>query len=159
MTITQWRNMISTKAETKHTERLIAECIKTANGTETVKTKTKTIHEEITKSTYKRSPRPELLLLSKYEAKTIIIARYGMIECGMNFKGSMQVVCDQCKTYDDENHRLNHCTKLRSINYIDCDTGIDFNTVYSNDPETLRTIIGRLETIWNTKTAHGSMIR
>ena len=74
---------------------LIAECIKTDNENETIKTKTKTIHEEITKSTYKRALRPELLHFSKYETKTIIIGRYGMLECGMNYKGSMQEVCDQ----------------------------------------------------------------
>ena len=155
----EWKKMIGALTETKHKERLIAECIKTDNGYETIKTKTKTIHEEITKSTYKRALRPELLHFSKYETKTIIIARYGMLECGMNYKGSMQEVCDQCKIKDDENHRLNYCIKLREINYVDCETKIGFENVYSNDPEILRSIIKRLENIWNTKTAHGSMKR
>ena len=156
---TDWKNIISTIAEKKHTERLLSDCTSTVNNTESVKTKTKTIHEDITRSTYKRTPRPELLHFSKYETKTTIIARYGMLECGTNYKGTMQEKCDQCKVKDDENHRLNYCVKLRGINFVDCDTKIEFNNIYSNDPEVLRTIIKRLGNIWNTKTAHGTMIR
>ena len=40
-----------------------------------------------------------------------------MLECGLNFKGSMKPECVACGCPDDEEHRLNHCIKCEHNNF------------------------------------------
>ena len=106
---------------------------------------------------YKRTAQPEILQCTKNDAKTIIIARFGMLECGHNLKGTMKEICTKCNVTDDENHRLNVCSKLKVTNTeTDVSTPIEFNDVYSNDSTTLRNIIKVIKQQWNTVTAHGT---
>ena len=56
-----------------------------------------------------------------------------MLGCGRNFKGNKPKICSQCKTIDDENHRLNYCIKYRETNLYDCDVKEDFQKVFSSD--------------------------
>ena len=121
------------------------------------KTKTAKIFKEITKPAYKRKPQIEILNSTKHEAKTIMIARFGMLECGMNNKGSMKEICEQCKSQDNENHRLNYCPKWRDINFHDYTEKIDFELVNSKDIDILRKTCEKISKVWNTKSAHGSM--
>ena len=68
---------------------------------------------------YERKPCEEILSCTKQETKTIVIARFGMLECGRNFKGSNSITCNESSTVDDEEHRLNYCKKFRAMNYYD----------------------------------------
>ena len=80
----------------------------------------------------------------------------GMLECGKNYKGSLDALCKTCKVSDNENHRLNDCTTHRKNN----DTPfarVKFDDIYSCDKNVLIDIMKSIEVIWNTKTAHGSM--
>ena len=81
-----------------------------------------------------------------------------MLECGKNFKGSMKHMCVQCDKVDDENHRINHCPKWKESNLVESDKKIDFSLIYSNDIDVIRSIILPIERVWNTKTAHGTMM-
>ena len=108
-------------------------------------------------SEYTRKPQREILYLTKNETKTLIIARYRMLECGINYKGTMKSQCDLCNCEDEENHQLNICERWRQYNFIDNDNIVDFNDVYSDDIETLRSIIEKITHLWNTKNAHGTM--
>ena len=81
-----------------------------------------------------------------------------MLECGKNFKGSMKQMCAQCDKVDDENHRINHCPKWKESNLVESDKKIDFSLIYSNDIDVIRSIILPIERVWNTKTAHGTMM-
>ena len=105
---------------------------------------------------YQRTPRDEIMLCDKHETKKLIIARFGMLECGSNFKGSLKELCSHCDL-DNENHRLNDCMKFRESNYYDNDEKVQFEKVYSNDMETIKDIIPKIEKTWNTKRAHGTM--
>ena len=80
-----------------------------------------------------------------------------MLGCGRNFKGNKPEICSQCKTIDDENHRLNYCIKFRETNLYDCDVKEDFQIVFSSDIVVLREILPKIQKIWNCKTAHGTM--
>ena len=80
-----------------------------------------------------------------------------MLECGKNFKGSFRQTCEECNGIDDENHSLNHCIKLKSINLYNDSVKTDFNLIHCDDIDVLRSIMPLIETIWNTKTAHGTM--
>ena len=106
---------------------------------------------------YVREPEKEILQMTKKEAKTIIIARYGMLECGKNFKGTAQTICEMCNVLDDESHRLNNCIKWKERNLFDSDEKVNFNDVYSNDIRIVRNIIPLIQSLWNVKNAHGTM--
>ena len=97
------------------------------------------------------------MLCSKQETKTILISRFGMLECGKNYKGTSGNVCRECQIIDDENHRMNHCTKFREMNHCDSETKVNFNLIYSNNFEVLRGIIPEITEVWNLRNATGTM--
>ena len=148
---------VEEKIEIQNKKRLIEECYKETNGTRSRKTKTKHIVDEIEGEEYQRQPAKILTHLNKQQTKTLVIARFHMLECGSNFKGSQCEICQTCKVQDDENHRLNYCKKYRLINRFDIDEKFPFENIYSTDVETIRQSIEVIEKIWNTKNAHGTM--
>ena len=143
--------------EEKNKERMKNDLYKDENGTSMPKTKTKSIINKISNSEYTRGPVKEILQSSKYEAKTIIIARYGMLECGSNFKGTMNPHCRTCNTKDDENHRMNECPTWRKGNLDGISENIDFHKIYDEDIDMIRPLIDKIGQIWNTKNAHGNI--
>ena len=152
MTLRAWKTLVTRKVEIKNTQRLRDDCYKTSEGIRTPKTKTAHIIEKIESPTYQRKTLDELKGLTKHETKTIIIARFGMLECGSNFKGSMGNICKKCSVTDDENHRLNTCS-----NYNASPAYVNFDDIYSCDVNVLTDVIKGIEELWNTKTAHGTM--
>ena len=129
------------------------------DGERTKKTKTKTAHiiEKIEKETYKREPKDSIVRLSKQDTKLLLLARFGMLDCGMNFKNSTNPICETCTSPDDEEHRLNSCVKYREINFYDCDNNVPFDRVFTNDTESLKMIFERIALVWYVKTGKGSM--
>ena len=99
--------------------------------------------------------------MTKLEAKTVITARFGMLECGKNHKGTLSLKCSTCDIIDDENHRLNDCPNWqhRNLHNSNEDERIDFNKIFSNDMCILREIIPVIQNLWNVKSAHGTMYR
>ena len=69
--------------------RILKDCHKMENGVSIPKTKTAHIIEHIQSETYVRKPQLDVTKCSKQETKSIIIARFGVLECGWNFKGTM----------------------------------------------------------------------
>ena len=153
----QWKRAVDTRIEIKNRTRLINDLHKTENNIRTRKTKTAHIVDKVEELTYIRQPIPELSFYNKQETKTLMIARFGMLECGKNFKGSMRETCSKCDVIDDENHRLNHCTIYRNVNLFDTQQKIDFFDVHSTDVNTVKTAIKHIENVWNVTNAHGSM--
>ena len=143
--------------EEKNKERLKNDLYKNENGTSIPKTKTMSIINKIANAEYIRGPEKEVLQSSKYEAKTIIIARYGMLECGNNFKGTLSPHCRTCNTKDDENHRLNECPLWKDSNLGGAGKSIDFQKIYDADIDVLRPLVDKIGQIWNTKNAHGNI--
>ena len=157
MTQRQWSNLVKEKVEAKNRKRLYDDCHKTVNGVQVAKTKTARIPNNLLSDTYERKPCDEILLCTKQETKTIIIARFGMLQCGRNFKGDNSVTCSTCSVVDDEEHRLNHCVKYRTMNYYDHEDKLPFENIFSTDVEVLRNIIPRIQNVWDTNCAHGTM--
>ena len=81
-----------------------------------------------------------------------------MLECGKNFKGSLKELCNDCSSIDDENHRLNHCIKWGDTNLYNEIDKVDIDLIYSHDINVLRCVTSKVENVWNTKTAHGTMM-
>ena len=79
---------------------------------------------------YKIGPIREILSLTKHECKILMIARFGMLECGKNFRGTITENCVTCNESDDEEHRLNKCTKYSNINHINDTEVILFDTIF-----------------------------
>ena len=149
----RWKNMVSFALEQKNTERLNNNLYKIENGQRVPKTKTRSIAITMSESVYTRKPDPTILQ-TKQITKTILIARYGMLDCGNNFKGKGGANCVTCNKVDDENHRLNESPKW--IN-VDIDERIDFDLIYCTDIEKIHPVLTRVNQLWNTKCAHGSM--
>ena len=157
LTKRQWTRIVKEKIETKNKRRLLDDCYKTENGTTTLKTKTAHLASILREDNYERSPQKELALCTKQETKTLIIARFGMLECGVNFKGTMREICRTCNTLDNEHHRLNECTNYRELNFSNEDTKVNFQDVFSTDINVLRNVIPKIQQVWNVKNAHGTM--
>ena len=155
----EWKNEVSEKIEVKNRKRLIEECHKMTDGVKTRKTKTSHIVDPLLADTYSREPIPELNNLTKQETKTCIIARYKMLECGVNFRNSINTICPTCKKTDNEDHRLNYCIRYKTTNYHDCIDKVNFNDVYSTDTNVLKSTIRKIERVWNTRNAHGTMMK
>ena len=108
---------------------------------------------------YTRGTRPELTYLNKHETKTILLARFRMLECGANYKGSLNEICSTCNIKDDENHRLNECKKYRSTNFLDNENKVPFETIFSDEKSTLKKVVSLLDKVWNTRNANGTMVK
>ena len=66
------------------------------------------------------------------------MARFGMLECGKNYKGTLKSRCVECDTEDTENHRMNQCKVWRTSNFYEATEKVDFDLVYSNDISILK---------------------
>ena len=126
----EWKKLVDEKIEIKNRARLTDDCHKTVDGKNVRKSKTAFIVDLITADSYSRKPSPEILHLTKQDAKTIIISRFRMLECGANFKNSNDTLCPVCKTIDNEDHRLNFCIRFRATNYYDHAEKVNFNDIY-----------------------------
>ena len=155
---TTWKNLVTTALEKEHKNRLKEDCHKKVNGQSIPKTKTATIIPELDTTTFERKPKDELLLCTKNECKVIIIARYGMLECGINYKGTLSTQCIACNTTDNEEHRLNSCIRYEAVNFYHSDDKIPFDTIYTTNIDQLKEIISRISQVWNVKTGHGTIV-
>ena len=95
--------------------------------------------------------------MTKNETKTILTARYGMLECGKNFKGTLNLNCSSCNVIDDENHRLNDCNRWRNTNNASLSVKCNFRDIHSTNEIELNNAIINLEKIWEFKYANGRM--
>ena len=85
------------------------------------------------------------------------MARYGLLECGTNFKGTLRETCETCCCIDDEKHRLNMCKKWKDLNLSESSTRVNYDLVYSNNLEEIRTVTTPITVLWDTRTSCGRM--
>ena len=157
MWLAEWKTTVRKAIEKANKDRLLEECYRSEGEDKIPKTKTAKIVDELKKTSYKRCANDVLLKCTKQETKTVMIARFGMLECGKNFKGSRSEMCDTCKQMDNEDHRLNHCEKYKTINFFNSCAKVDFEQIYSNDLSVLRELMSNLSCVWNTYNAYGSI--
>ena len=157
MTKRHWKRIVNEKIETKNRIQLYDDCHRKENGEKVPKTKTKHIIQHLDSHNYQRTPLSEFLHSTRHETKTIMIARFGMLECGQNFKGSLSTTCLACNVLDNESHRLNYCVKYKENNLYSSNDKANFEDIYSDDIDVIKRVIIHIEKVWNVKTAHGSM--
>ena len=153
----EWRNTVQKAIEKRNRTRLVAECNATTEGISTPKTKTAHIVPFLNETSYTRKPLKVVQQLSKKETRTFIMARYGMLECGKNFKGTLNEICSTCLCPDNEEHRLNECPSYKDRNYHSSLDKIKFETIFSEDIGVVKEILTRINAVWNTHMGRGSM--
>ena len=154
---TLWKAKVTAAVEKMNRQKLLDNCHKKEGDMIVPKTKTISIIRTLEKTDYIRAPLKEIVSLSKTDCKTLIISRYGMLECGANFRGSSNGECLACGVIDNEEHRLNHCSKYRETNFHNDTEKVPFKNIYSHDGSVLEVIIKRIKTVWNTRNGGGSM--
>ena len=92
----EWKNKVRVAIEKSNTQRLLDECHKYEQGEKIRKTKTAHIVDAIMSTGYQRAISNELLKCNRTETKAIMIARFRMLECGKNFKGTQSAICSVC---------------------------------------------------------------
>ena len=152
---TTWKNSVKDSVVKRNTQKLLENC----TDQNKIKTKTKHIYEEVKSTTYLNKPVPEIITSTKLQAKTLILARNGMLECGKNLKGTLPEICQNCSVSDDEDHRMNKCPNWKDTNFLESETKIDFCNVYSSDPTILPGIIKRIQKVWELSLGKGLMKR
>ena len=116
-----------------------------------MKTKTSYAEKKINEDNYQRKPMYPITSLNQIEAKTLIVARFHMLECGKNFRGTSPVTCTVCNEIDDESHRLNFCSRFKQTNLYDASEKVEFSDVFSDNVETVRNILKTIMKVWNIR--------
>ena len=155
----QWKREVESSIEAGNKEKLLDECHEMKLGEKRAKTKTAFIVEKVNMEDYKRQPMEPIEKLNRYEAKLLILSRFHMLECGKNFKGTLPEICPACSVTDDEQHRLNQCTRYERTNFCNSDEKHNFDDVYDSDVSVVKEILKSIERVWNVKTGHGSMVQ
>ena len=82
------------------------------------------------------------------------MARCGMLECANKYSGKYGTkLCKDCKVIDDESHRLNTFKRWSNVNLYGRGYSINFESVFSEDKETLLQLSTCLKSVWNLE--HG----
>ena len=60
-----------------------------------------------------------------------MMSMFGMLDCTKNFKsGNVGADCCVCKVVDDENHRINECSRFKDYNLYLSPTKYDFHCLF-----------------------------
>ena len=78
------------------------------------------------------------------------MGRYGMLDCKNNFSmGYGGKMCAECNSLDNEAHRINMCVNFRDVNRCDQADKVDFEKIYSDEPDEVITVVNAILTIWD----------
>ena len=114
------------------------------------KRKTKFLLETLKEESYVRAPRMDILCKSRLRSRIQLMSMFGMLDCAKNYKnGYKDDLCSVCHTIDDENHRINSCTKFSDINLCNSLVKFDFCCIYSRDQDAVDRAIEVVGTLWN----------
>ena len=108
------------------------------------KTKTKFIINDLANN---EKYNEEIELMKRIDIKVLIMGRAGMLQCASNFKGAYQNsnLCLECKTVDNEKHRLNWCPKWQHNG-----SGFtNFDDIYSKNRVGRDLVIETIKQFWD----------
>ena len=158
-TFNTWKNEVKSASEKRNIEKLNDECTTKSRGATKIKTKTKTLESILNNPSYIRKPDN---FITKYDrilyTRTLIIARYGMLQCGANYErmhGGKN--CKECGILDNEDHRINFCEKWEKTNLFKNNSKVEFKRVYSGDTEECLEIIKLINSIWDLENGKNEM--
>ena len=108
-----WKNIVETATEKKNRECLIDMCYSKKGENR------KTVHllELLKSELYVRKPLSGMLSRGKRKARIQLMSMSGMLDCAANFKhGYGGDKCRQCGVTDNEDHRINNCSRFKERN-------------------------------------------
>ena len=128
----EWKKEVENAAEKINTGRLRDECYTKERTKSKIKSKSKSIIDEIDDPLYRRKPLEIMRHGFVIVTRALIMGRFGMLQCKANYSyGSKNKNCDTCKVLDDKNHRINECILYKDINLYNSDTKINFESMHS----------------------------
>ena len=141
-----WKQTVTDATERMNRSKLIDMC----NGNRGVKTKTEFVFNELQSESYERTPVQGIFKRNRLEARTQIMSLCHMLNCANNYKvGNSSQICTNCNEVDDENHRINDCSKYQQFNLFLSPIKYDFMSIYSKDEETISRTIEVVLSAWN----------
>ena len=151
----EWRQIVNKAMMQLNHQKLLSAC------KEKNKMKTKTMHiaKLLEDDNYLQNHYQNVIFdLPRHSVRTIIMARYGMLDCANNYKVKYGTkICTTCNVIDNESHRINDCRKWKDINLFGKDLVVNFDAVYSEDLNTLKQISNLLQSIWNLENNKNEM--
>ena len=86
------------------------------------------------------------------------MSMFGMLDCAKNFKlGSGGELCSVCDVTDDENHRINFCSRFKHMNLYNSSIKFDFRSIFSMNPDTIDRAVNVVHSLWDLKNGKNEM--
>ena len=157
-TVYEWKNEVHKAVLRMNGRKLMSNCVSVSNEGEKVHTKTRHIYQRLNNELYTAAPIKRIIVHDKQRARTVFMAQNGMLECGMNMKGTIPEKCSECNVPDNEQHRLVECRKWLNSD-VDNTVNIDFCDIYDEtlDERTFDNLVRKIESKWETRYANGRM--
>ena len=144
MTKNEWKRLVTRAVEKRNKERLIEECHQ-ENGEP--KEKTKHMLEELNREKFARSPSSAFKSMNRNQMRIILIARYGMLDCGKNYHHKYgSKLCRTCSQMDDENHRINGCERQPGNK-----DWVEFRDIFQDKKDTLLRMAEIIAKVWGVE--------
>ena len=147
----EWKCEVHNAAEKMNSKKLQEDCYETTPDGKKVKSKTAHVLEKITECNYQRKVMHPATFMSQIEVKALILSRFRMLECGKNFRGKYPETCSECDVLDDEDHRLNNCSRFKMTNLCNSIEKVVFSDVFSEDVETVKATLKAIMKVWNVR--------
>ena len=159
--LAHWKREVNNAAEKMNIERLKEECENKSRGETKQKTKVKFVIEKIANPEYVRKPDDFISRnFSVLHTRALIMGRYGMLKCAANFShGHGTKLCDICKVTDNEDHRINACSKWAQINLVNSGSKVRFSDIYHDDYDLCLKVVGTILTMWDLENGKNEMCK
>ena len=157
----QWKGEVKRAMEIMNVRKLREECETKSRGETKQKTKTKFVIDSVNDGDYSRGPDKYILRNhSITHTRALIMGRYGMLKCANNFSnGHGTKLCDRCKVIDNEDHRINDCTKWEGVNLVDKSRGITLDDIYFDDYDRCLAVVETIHSLWDLENGKNEMRR
>ena len=66
-------------------------------------------------------------------------------------------LCSMCNVTDDENHRINFCSKFQNMNLYNSPIKFDFRSIYSMNHDTIDRAVDFVRSLWDLKNGKNEM--
>ena len=155
----QWKGEVKRAAEIMNIRKLREECEIKSRGESRQKTKTKFVITSVNNGDYSRGPDKFILQNNSITyTRALIMGRYGMLKCANNFSnGHGTKLCDICMEVDNEDHRINVCTKWEGVNLVNKSRRICFDDIYLNDNDRCLAVVETILSLWDLENGKNEM--
>ena len=108
---------------------------------------------------FERCPLNSVINRTKTKARMLIMSLFGMLKCAKNFKcGLGGTECRDCGETDDENHRINYCSRYKELNLYFSPIKYDFDGIFSNDDgDSVSRTLEVVDHLWNLDNGRNEM--